>query len=428
MGGITISNKKIQVLKFADDLVLIAKTPDEIQEMLREADKFISSNALEINTSKTKIMVCRKAGGLKKKEKWTLKGKEIEVVNEYKYLGFWIDARNNMKKHIVEMVNKTRKIVNQTWGLIKRAKVDILRNRLKLYETIAKSAGIYGVEIWGWAKRKEIERMQGRYIKMVMGLSPNTPDYIWKMEAGRRGIEGEARKRAARYLLENTLKEKNRWPRAALREEIRGILNGNPTKWGKELQQALSQAGDGLTLQLIWEEVDTEIIEKRLERNLRLLEDQETQSNWTKIDKSEYNENYKRWKTVMSMERYWEDKNLRGTDKETWARLRCGNIGKNQKRGFKDQRCRLCKTETESFEHIWDCRVAEEKGNKGLKERWNKWRANKHIDEVVCEVKSALSGEPVAILIEKAKEFEKLVRAECRTDSISEDEIENEYI
>lgn len=85
-------------------------------------------------------------------------------------------------------------------GVIKRSKLRKFSRRLKLYECIVKSAGIYGVEIWGWAKRKEVAQLQGKYLKMAMGISGNTPDYIWKMEAGRKGLEIESRMRAMRYV------------------------------------------------------------------------------------------------------------------------------------------------------------------------------------------------------------------------------------
>ena len=72
---------------------------------------------------------------------------------------------------------------------------------------------LIGVELCGWKRRKEIERMQGSFVKMVLGLARNTSDYLWKLEA---------------LLVEEWRCE--RWPKVCLREEIRGIINGNPSR------------------------------------------------------------------------------------------------------------------------------------------------------------------------------------------------------
>ena len=47
-----------------------------------------------------------------------------------------------------------------------------------------------------------MEKLQGRYIKMALGVARNTPNYIWKLEAGRRRIEIEARRMAEDYIIQ----------------------------------------------------------------------------------------------------------------------------------------------------------------------------------------------------------------------------------
>ena len=31
-----------------------------------------------------------------------------------------------------------------------------------------------------------IEKLQGKFVKMALGVARNTPDYIWKLESGKR--------------------------------------------------------------------------------------------------------------------------------------------------------------------------------------------------------------------------------------------------
>ena len=40
------------------------------------------------------------------------------------------------------------------------------------------------IEIWGFKGQEFVEKMQGKYVKMIIGLNSNTPNYIWKFEPG----------------------------------------------------------------------------------------------------------------------------------------------------------------------------------------------------------------------------------------------------
>jgi hypothetical protein len=47
---------------------------------------------LKCNLEKTKILVCKKGGKLRKDEKWFVKHYQIEVVNEVNYLGVLVES------------------------------------------------------------------------------------------------------------------------------------------------------------------------------------------------------------------------------------------------------------------------------------------------------------------------------------------------
>ena len=78
---------EIFLLLFAD-IVLISDTPRGLQNQLDVLSSACKDLFLHINTDKTKVMVFRKKGFLGKHEKWHLEGKNMEVVNEYTYLGY----------------------------------------------------------------------------------------------------------------------------------------------------------------------------------------------------------------------------------------------------------------------------------------------------------------------------------------------------
>ena len=56
--------------------------------MLEDFERYAKENGMEVNTKKTKVIVCRNGGKLRKEDRWKYKGEELGVVKEYKYLGY----------------------------------------------------------------------------------------------------------------------------------------------------------------------------------------------------------------------------------------------------------------------------------------------------------------------------------------------------
>jgi len=57
----------------------------------------------------------------------------------------------------------------------------------------------YGVEIWGWREREEIERLQERYLRWVLGVDSRTPGYLVREEVQREKLRSVAGKRAWKF-------------------------------------------------------------------------------------------------------------------------------------------------------------------------------------------------------------------------------------
>ena len=83
----------IKSLLFADDLALPSDTPRGLQQAINLANDSARELGLSINIDKTKVIVFRKGGFLNKDEKWHIDGTMIDVVNNYKYLGYTVTTK-----------------------------------------------------------------------------------------------------------------------------------------------------------------------------------------------------------------------------------------------------------------------------------------------------------------------------------------------
>ena len=96
---------EVFLLLFADN-VLISDTPMGLQNQLDVLSSACKDLFLGINTDKTKIMVFRKGGFWGSHEKWNLEGKNLEVVNEYTYLGYTFTTKMSVAKGVYVLAAK----------------------------------------------------------------------------------------------------------------------------------------------------------------------------------------------------------------------------------------------------------------------------------------------------------------------------------
>lgn len=57
----------------------------------------------------------------------------------------------------------------------------------------------YGAEVWGWEKREEMERLEERYLKWVLGVDTRTLGYLVREELQREKLRIRAGRKAKNY-------------------------------------------------------------------------------------------------------------------------------------------------------------------------------------------------------------------------------------
>jgi hypothetical protein len=96
-----VGREKVWSLAFADDVVTVAKIE---KEMMRSLGKYVRMKKLEVNVEKAKMMEFKKRKSEENEWKW--KGRIIERVSEFKYLGYTFNERATDKAHIRDIVRK----------------------------------------------------------------------------------------------------------------------------------------------------------------------------------------------------------------------------------------------------------------------------------------------------------------------------------
>ena len=109
VGGAKYGELVVSLLLFADDIVLIAENEDMLQKMLDVVYEYSKKYRFCFNRDKSNVMIF---GGQKKNVRrnfFRLGENELQIVNNYKYLGLIVDENFTWKLHLEKMLAKAWK-------------------------------------------------------------------------------------------------------------------------------------------------------------------------------------------------------------------------------------------------------------------------------------------------------------------------------
>ena len=92
---------------YADDLANVSDTVTGLQSYINIISTFCDRTGMKINVKKTKVIVFRNGGTLRKTERWYYNDILLETVSMYKYMGFYITPTclaSQAKKAIISMI------------------------------------------------------------------------------------------------------------------------------------------------------------------------------------------------------------------------------------------------------------------------------------------------------------------------------------
>lgn len=232
-GGLTINGMNIRLLLYADDIVILADEVGVLEKMIVKLEDYCTKWGMEVNTSKSEIMIFRRGGRIARNEEWKYKGQDLRIVNEYCYLGVILTPRMVFSKHLEKRNLSAKNCINSTWQSFLCKKNISLRAKWKLFMAVCRSIQAYGAQIWGYHLFEEVDKLQRYFLKKILRLPDFTPTYALMMETGIQESHLFTFDLHLRYILKtlfthNTNRLTNQLSRLILQKQI---------FWAKEINQ-----------------------------------------------------------------------------------------------------------------------------------------------------------------------------------------------
>ena len=241
--GITIEGRKICVLKYAYDLVLIAKSEDDLQKSLNSLYSYCAQNKRTVNTSKSKIMHFTKMITKINERNTVYYGtSSLEWVVEFKYLGIIIVQNNTLGRALEHICQQSKRAPAVLDLHIHRHPTLSVDHIMRLFDILIRpTLTFFDCEIWGVGNFDVIEKVYLNFDKKLVGVKPNTNTAMWYAELGNFPLSMYIRKTLIKYWL----KIMNSGHHNITGIVYYNMFNSSEQSWAATIKQILFETGYG---------------------------------------------------------------------------------------------------------------------------------------------------------------------------------------
>ena len=182
---------------YADDTVLFASSKENLQRCLDGLKEYCENWKLQTNADKTKVVIFSKQK-VKANNVFRLGDKELEIVDEFKYLGVTFKYNGHFNNNLEVLKEQGNRAM---LSVIKNARENKLPIDLQfeLFDRMVMPVILYGCEIWGYKNLGTLETLHLKFCKYVMKLKSATPDVMVYGESGRFKVEYYAKIRMLNF-------------------------------------------------------------------------------------------------------------------------------------------------------------------------------------------------------------------------------------
>ena len=165
--GININGEKLSNLRFADDVALLSRSLNELQDMINELQEESEKIGLKANMEKTKIIINSHAtkGSIK------MRGEELQIVDEVVYLGQQITMKSSRSGEIQRRISAGW-IAFAKYRKILKSNIPICLKR-KIYHGCIEPVITYGSQVWALNKRlvSKLRTTQRSMERAIIGVT-----------------------------------------------------------------------------------------------------------------------------------------------------------------------------------------------------------------------------------------------------------------
>ena len=278
----------------------MAESAADLQNLLNSFADYVDIWKLKVNVDKTKIMVFSR-GRPPANLFFQYNGSQLDIVNDFNYLGVVLSRTGSFKKAKQNNIDKATKALYEVLKLGRLHNLSV-ECQLDLFDKMVKPVLLYGCEIWGIGNNDEIERVQLKFCKLLLGLKTSTPSYMIYGELGRYPLEVDIKTRTVSFWSKLVTEKESKLSSIIYKLCFHlCVVNNVNFTWIDKIKSIFNECG----MPYVWN-TQTFINTAWLVSSIKLrLKDQFEQHWHSIVDNSPKALNYRLFKTDFKLEKYF---------------------------------------------------------------------------------------------------------------------------
>ena len=168
-GSVQLTTGEVEVLLFADDLMMMAESQEAVQHNMQELNDRLEEWEMKANWQKTRVMRIGRKIDVCNVE---VNGQEVEQMEVMKYLGVMISSDGSMDSEVEQRIGMASKMIGAI-GRTVLGRKELTGTKVRVVNAMAIPTLTYGCEAWTLQARHkgQIEAAQMRALRRIEGVS-----------------------------------------------------------------------------------------------------------------------------------------------------------------------------------------------------------------------------------------------------------------
>ena len=169
-GGVELTATNMQLILFANDIVMVTEKKEDMQTNLGEMKKVMDKWGMKMHLGKTKVMMVSRT---EEDCNLNIEGEDIETVKKLKYLGAMISSDGLCDEEIEQRVGAAAKVVGAMRKEVLERRELLKKTKLRVFNAMVVPTLIYGCDTWTMQRRHEskLQASEMMFLRRVEGVS-----------------------------------------------------------------------------------------------------------------------------------------------------------------------------------------------------------------------------------------------------------------
>ncbi|MEW8542106.1 MAG: reverse transcriptase family protein, partial [Candidatus Thiodiazotropha sp.] len=242
--GVEVNMLKLFLILYADDIVLLSESPEDLQRSLNMFHIYCDTWKLSLNTTKSKVVVFRKGGRLPLGLNFNYNGKNLEIVQSFTYLGVVFSStgsfsqlQETLASQAQKALFKLDKCIQPFTGLTPSFICD-------LFDKLVVPVLCYASEVWGFIRAPAIERVHLKFMKKLLKIKQSTQNDFVYGELGRVSLLVKRQVRIVKYWIKIVASNDCKYIKILYTDMLNEIdRNPRSVNWASLVRNLLESSG-----------------------------------------------------------------------------------------------------------------------------------------------------------------------------------------